>query len=128
MKLAKYIIVSVLVFIILAAAVGCGSSGTPASPSPSAQTSSSAAPVSAETGQSVIMQNRAFSPAEISIKKGETVTWTNGESSVHNVVSVTFKSDTMKKGDTFSYTFNETGTFDYTCTFHPGMDGKVIVK
>jgi plastocyanin len=34
----------------------------------------------------------------------------------------------MKKGDTYSFTFNEAGTFDYTCTFHPGMNGKVIVN
>lgn len=120
--------VIVLLFIFTASAVGCApTSSAPASVSPSVQPASSTVPSASGSGKSVIMKNHAFSPAELTIAKGETVTWTNEDAATHDVAGNTFKSDAMKKGDTFSYTFNETGTIDYTCTLHPGMDGKVIV-
>ena len=34
----------------------------------------------------------------------------------------------MHPGDKFSYTFTKPGTYDYWCTIHPEMLGKVIVK
>lgn len=129
MKLLRYITLSVVALIFLVSSAGCSSSdSTPASSSPSAQTTSSAAPASSEGGNAVLLKGFAFTPAEMTINKGETVTWTNEDSATHDVASDTFKSDSMKKGDTFSYTFNETGTFDYICSFHPSMKGTVIVQ
>lgn len=91
-------------------------------PSAASPTSASAAP------NTVTMGNRKFIPSEITISKGETVTWINTDSIAHNVVGNKFNSGTLGRGQSFSYTFNEAGTFDYVCTFHPGMTGKVIVK
>jgi hypothetical protein len=48
----------------------------------------------------------------------------------HTVTSDTgtmLSSGSMAKGDTYSMTFDEAGTFDYHCEFHSGMAGKVIV-
>jgi plastocyanin len=61
---------------------------------------------------------------------GTTVTWTNLDSTVHTVTSGTgaFDSGALGQNATFSYTFNSRGTFNYHCTLHPFMTGKVIVE
>ncbi|GAC1537367.1 MAG: cupredoxin family copper-binding protein [Acidimicrobiales bacterium] len=74
----------------------------------------------------------AFSPPTLTIKVGAGVTWKNTTSTQHNVTfnDGTVKSSplVMQQGDTFSGTFATAGTFTYHCTFHPGMDGKVVVN
>lgn len=71
-----------------------------------------------------------FSKETMTIPQGATVRWTNNDFVQHNVVSVdgTFTSPTLDNGDSFEYKFDTIGTFDYTCTFHPGMNGNIIVK
>ncbi len=80
----------------------------------------------------------AFSPNTISIKVGDTVTWTNADATMHTVTSGTsannvgspdgrFDSGFIAEGTTWSYTFTEAGEFPYFCTPHPWMIGKVIV-
>lgn len=123
MKTRKFIIVSVIVILFIAAFAGCGSTSSP-SPSVDAQPSAS----SAAGSNAVAMKNYAFNPTSITIKKGDTVTWTNEDGATHDVVGDMFNSGNMRKGGTFSYTFNETGTFDYECTLHSGMVGKVVVE
>lgn len=40
-----------------------------------------------------------------------------------------FKSGDIGSGETFNYTFNETGTYDYFCEIHkPDMKGKIVVE
>ncbi|GAC1378060.1 MAG: hypothetical protein NVSMB4_07670 [Acidimicrobiales bacterium] len=74
----------------------------------------------------------AFSPATLTIKVGSGVNWKNTTSTQHNVTfnDAAVKSSplVMQQGDTFSGTFPSAGTFTYHCTFHPGMDGKVVVN
>ncbi len=81
----------------------------------------------AATVNSVEIKGFAFNPATITVAKGTTVTWTNKDSAAHTVTGSGFDSGSLSKGQTFSYTFNEAGTFDYICTIHPSMKGKVIV-
>lgn len=84
----------------------------------------------AASGTTVDIKNFAFNPATITISKGQTVTWTNMDSAPHTVTSTTgvFDSKSIEPGQTFSYTFNDAGTFEYSCTNHPSMQhGKVIV-
>jgi amicyanin len=76
----------------------------------------------------VIIIDFVFLPAEITISKGETVTWINQDSAPHTATGSAFDSGFMGKDATFSFTFNEAGTFDYICTYHPYMKGKVIVN
>jgi plastocyanin len=38
-----------------------------------------------------------------------------------------FYSGTIASGDTWSKTFNETGTYEYHCNFHPSMKAKIVV-
>jgi plastocyanin/phosphatidylethanolamine-binding protein (PEBP) family uncharacterized protein len=77
----------------------------------------------------VVIQNFAFVPATITISVGQTVTWVNGDSAPHTSTSDTglWDSGTLAQGASFSRTFTTAGTFDYHCTFHPGMVGTVIV-
>lgn len=76
---------------------------------------------------SVNIENFAFNPATITVQKGTTVTWTQMDSAQHTVTGNGFDSGNLNKGQTFSWTFNETGTFSYKCSNHPSMSGKVIV-
>jgi plastocyanin len=97
----------------------------------------------AESGQSgggggaqVEMKNIQFEPGDVTIKAGETVTWTNEEAVGHDVdgsgKGVKFSSGEeggMNDGDTFKFTFDKAGTYDYVCRVHaPGMAGTVTVK
>lgn len=86
------------------------------------------------SGAEVLMQNNTFQPAEITISVGTTITWTNEDAVGHTVTSGTrgspsgmFDAD-VGAGETFSFTFEETGTYEYFCSIHPGMDGTVIVE
>ena len=74
-----------------------------------------------------------FDPAVITITAGTTVTWTEVGPTEHNTVykgnrPLLWESDILQPGDKFSYTFTKPGTYDYWCTIHPEMLGKVIVK
>lgn len=71
-------------------------------------------------------------PEALEIAVGTTVTWTNQDSTRHTVTSDpngdAFQSGTLNEGETFSYTFDEAGTFEYFCEFHANMQGTVIVS
>src|SRR5659263_781196 len=73
----------------------------------------------------VEIKNLAFNPAQINISEGTTVIWTNNDSLAHTVISDTniFNSSDVSPGQTFEFTFNETGIFKYHCSIHPEMLG-----
>jgi amicyanin len=80
----------------------------------------------------VEIKDFAFSPAAITVKKGTKVTWTNKDSTQHNISPDTetadFKaSELLAQGESYSVTFNTVGTFSYHCTPHPYMKASVIV-
>ncbi len=79
---------------------------------------------------SVKIDNFTFNPATITIKAGSTVHWTNGDDIPHTVASTDklFKSKTLDTNDNFEYKFDKPGTYDYFCSLHPKMTGKVIVQ
>src|SRR4051794_11432617 len=106
------------------AVAGCGSSK---SSSPSS--GGTPAPSGGGAGATVKMQNIQFSPKSVTVKVGQTVTWTNEDSVDHNVTESggAFQSKNFGKGGTFSFTPQKAGTFNYTCTIHSGMDGTLIV-
>lgn len=105
-----------IVVLVALALVGCGSG------------KSAQAPVAVAEKNTVIIQDFKFSPAEITIQKGETITWINQDSAAHTVTGKNINSGSLTKGQSFKQTFNEAGVFDYNCTPHPSMTGKIIVK
>jgi plastocyanin len=87
-------------------------------------------------GTQVSMQNIQFEPANATINAGDTVTWTNDEAVPHDVDGSgpggNFSSGPeggMMEGDTYEFTFDEPGEYDYVCRVHaPGMAGTITVR
>jgi amicyanin len=82
--------------------------------------------------EQVAIKNLEFTPASITVKSGSTVTWTNMDDVPHTVTSTgqppaAINSPTLQKGDTFRFTFNQAGTYNYICTIHTFMKGTVTV-
>ena len=76
-----------------------------------------------------------YVPSITSVKQNQTVTWSNEDVAFHSVTSgiygeptALFDSGHLDPEQKFSYTFDEKGAFDYFCTLHPWMKGKVIVE
>ena len=86
------------------------------------------APVRAQEVK-VTIDNFTFSPAELKLKVGDTVTWTNHDDIPHTVVSAgKFRSKTMDTDNTFSFTFTSAGDYKYFCSLHPHMTGMIKVE
>ncbi len=81
-------------------------------------------------GEQVKIDNFSFTPQVLTIKAGVSVTWTNKDDVPHTVVSTTkkFASGVLDTDDRFLFTFNEPGTYDYYCSIHPHMTGRVVVQ
>jgi plastocyanin len=77
----------------------------------------------------VTIDNFTFSPAEVKVKVGDTVTWTNHDDIPHTVVSAgKFRSKTMDTDNAFSFTFTSAGDYKYFCSLHPHMTGMIKVE
>ena len=78
----------------------------------------------------IAIDNFKFGIVSIETAVGTTVTWTNKDDVPHTVVSATklFKSPPLDTGESFSYTFKQAGAFEYYCSMHPRMTGKIVVK
>jgi plastocyanin len=89
-------------------------------------------PGSAQTQTAVSIDNYAFSPAEITVSAGTTVTWMQNHAvDVHTVTSLdgVWDSNILNTGATFSFQFTTPGDFAYDCSVHPAlMQGVVHVR
>ena len=84
---------------------------------------------SATQNPEVHIDNFVFQPAELKIKLGTTVTWTNRDDIPHTVVSAgKFRSKTLDTDDKFSFTFTNAGDYKYFCSLHPHMTGMIKVE
>src|SRR4029077_13550019 len=83
-----------------------------------------------KVGAKVSIVNFAFTPAEITIAPGESVTWTNDDGAPHGLAyhDGAKGTDLMLPGATFSRRFDQPGTYDYNCAVHPYMTGRVVVR
>lgn len=87
-------------------------------------------PATPTATDSVSMEDIEFKPADITVKVGDTITWTNDESVPHDVRATrgaSFASDTFGENGTYRYRPTTAGVIDYVCTLHPGMDGTITV-
>jgi plastocyanin/outer membrane murein-binding lipoprotein Lpp len=71
-----------------------------------------------------------FKPSTITIPVGGTVVWTNTDPVTHTVTSSTgiWDSGDLPTGQSFVYTFNSTGTFNYYDKYYPSLTGTVVVS
>ena len=84
-------------------------------------------PVTAPKNVDVEIMSNAFSPASIQISKGGTVRWINLVNVLHNIQGDGFNSGLIYHGYTYSFTFNNTGTYNYNCSIHSYMEGTITV-
>lgn len=112
-----------LISVALVGLVGCtaGTGGTSSNDQPH----TGGAPAS---GVPVTIQNFAFNPRSITVKVGDTVTWTNKDSTTHTVTGTGFVSGELAPGETYSHRFNAAGTYQYICSIHATMEGIVVVQ
>jgi len=85
---------------------------------------------SAMGSQAVTIADFAFSPQNLSVNVGDTVTWTNQDTANHTVTSTDggpLASPSLGQGQSYSYTFSLPGTYSYHCSIHPMMTGTVTV-
>lgn len=84
----------------------------------------------AQTTHTVTIRNMAFSPANLTINAGDTVTWVNEDRARHNVwedANNAFETDMLGRGDSVSLTFNSAGSFGYRCRPHANMRGTITI-
>ena len=80
--------------------------------------------------------NACFSPADITINAGDTVSWDNIDTAAHTVTSGSpadgpsgvFDSSLLMASATYAFTFEDAGNYDYFCMVHPWMVGTVSVS
>lgn len=82
------------------------------------------------TAETVEIADFAFAPAELTVSTGTPVTWTNADGVAHSIRAEdgSFESPDFDQGGTFSFVFNEPGTYAYVCGIHDSMRGTVVVE
>lgn len=78
----------------------------------------------------VKIDNFTFTPPQVTVKAGSTITWTNADDIPHTVVAKErqFRSKALDTDETFSFTFTTPGVYEYFCSLHPHMTGKIVVE
>jgi amicyanin len=119
-------------------AAGCGGDDDNGGSSGDSGASKSEEPASSGGGGAQVgMENVQFTPKHLTVKPGETITFTNDEAVPHDVHKTSgpgadFSSGDaggMQEGDTFKLTLDEPGDYEYVCKVHaPGMSGSITVK
>jgi plastocyanin len=88
--------------------------------------------LAAPTGATEIkvgIDNFTFNPKVVTVKAGTTVVWTNNDDIPHTVADPgKFKSKALDTGDSYSFTFVTPGSYDYFCSLHPQMTGRIVVE
>jgi plastocyanin len=83
-----------------------------------------------QTAAAVQIDNFHYTPPTLVVAPGTTVTWKNDDDSPHSVREKDgkFKSAALDTDDTFSQTFATPGEYEYFCSIHPYMTGKIVVR
>jgi len=69
-----------------------------------------------------------FNPPVLTVTNGTTVRWTNMDSASHTINGRNFSSPPLNKRDSWDYTFNKSGIFEYNCSIHPvSAKGRITV-
>jgi len=77
----------------------------------------------------VSIQNFAFNPNPITLNVGDSVNWVNQDGVIHSTTQdANLWSSDLASGESFSFMFNNPGTYTYFCRFHPFMRGTIDVS
>jgi plastocyanin len=104
---------------------GMGDVGMP----PAAPAAVPAAPAAPAPASAIKIAGFAFGPANLTVARGQAITWTNGDAVAHTITSdaKVWDSGPVGPGADFSVTLTEPGTYTYFCAIHPSMHGTVVV-
>jgi plastocyanin len=82
----------------------------------------------------VVIRDFKFEPATVTVHAGDTVEWKNNDIVAHTATAdgeaqkPAFDSGTIHTGAAWRYVARKEGTYNYICTRHPNMKGKLIVQ
>jgi plastocyanin len=77
----------------------------------------------------VAIDSVAFVPETLTVHQGDTVTWVNKDPFPHTVTAKgAFDSHSIAAGASWRYVARKTGVYDYICTLHPNMTGRLTVE
>lgn len=79
-------------------------------------------------GPTVTLLATSFSPPTTKVGVGDTVTWVWDGGVQHDVVFDDGSSSARQRNGTWQRAFDRPGTYDYVCTLHPNMTGRVVVE
>jgi plastocyanin len=120
--------------VLLALIIGCGggSSPAPSTPSPTpapTPSAAAAATITIETSARTL-GTAAFVPNPVNVSQGGVITWSNTDSTTHDMVSDTgvWDSGRIAPNGSFNFTFAAKGSYPYHCSIHPSMIGTVVVQ
>ena len=118
-----------LVALVALLAVGCagGASSGGSSGSTSGSTSGGTGGATAG-GTTITEQNFAFSPSTATVKVGDTVTFTNNDSTGHNVTIDGQELGVQNQGESKTWKASKAGKFPFSCVIHPSMTGEITVQ
>jgi len=124
-----YLIIIAVLLIFSFPLAGCAGYGKTASTTATETTATDTTAGTAGAKNEITIEGNSFKPDNLTIKVGDTVTWINKDSYNHTVKAKTgeFDSGNMASGAKFSFTFDKEGTYDYICSIHTFMTGKIVV-
>jgi len=78
----------------------------------------------------VVIENLQFSPAQLTVHRGERIVWVNKDLFPHTVTAdaKAFDSGSIAANTSWRYLAAKSGSFPYSCTFHPTMKGQITVQ
>lgn len=84
--------------------------------------------ISDEAQVPVDIRDFIFQPEDLTVRVGAEIVWENRDSAPHTATAEgAFDSGRLERGDSYSFTFDEPGTYEYICTLHPYMTATIIV-
>ena len=85
---------------------------------------------SSDVSETIVVKDFMFQPTSSTVKAGTTVTWLNRDDEPHTVVSDNglFRSAAMDTNESFSFEFDQPGTYHFVCSIHPSMVGTIVVQ
>src|SRR5688500_10144332 len=120
-------VLSVLALVLLL--VGCGGGGGESTEDGGGDTA--AASSDSAEASAVTIADLQYSPADLEVSAGSTVTWTNDDDAPHTVSfddDALADSEELAKDDEISTTFDKAGEFSYAYAIHPDMKATVTVQ
>ncbi|MBI4147770.1 cupredoxin domain-containing protein [Candidatus Woesearchaeota archaeon] len=89
-------------------------------------------PAASAEEHKVDMKEFKFSPNTLTVKAGDSVTFTNADGAPHTATMTSgpekFDTGKLVKGQSKTVTLSKPGTYTYICEFHPGMKGTIVVE